>query len=104
MTMAILLVLCLATDRDDDALDQVIGSGAKSHIKVQPGTWLLDTRETVEAVRDRLDGGGRPDAPARCWCSALARRWAGRGVDDQTIWLKALERVWTSGKPARKEI
>jgi hypothetical protein len=101
--MAILLVLCLATDRDDDALDQVIGSAAKSHIKVQPGTWLLDTRETVEAVRDRLDGR-KAGRSGQVLVFRLARRWAGRGVDDRTVWLKALERVWTNGKPTRKSI
>jgi hypothetical protein len=101
--MAILLVLCLATDRDDDALDQVIGSAANSHIKVQPGTWLLDTRETVEAVRDRLDGR-KAGRSGQVLVFRLARRWAGRGIDDRTVWLKALERVWTNGVPRKKTI
>jgi hypothetical protein len=98
--MAVLLVLCPSANSGDGVLREKIA--AYTNIQVHPGTWLLDTHETVEAVRDKLGGAHSRDDQLLVF--RIARRWAASRIDDHTLWLKALERVWGSGKQTRPQI
>jgi hypothetical protein len=98
--MAVLLVLvpALTAPKVDDPFWRRLGEYTHARVEALPGAWLVDTREAVEQVRDKL--ASVLPREAQVLVLRVARRWAGNRIDDTTLWLRGLDRAWTAGKQA----